>query len=94
MALRGLLIAVFGLVFASAAHAESLTEATQSGRMTVVRVDGRSGEVVYRRANAIGRFSALTHDLRRVSVGDTIKLDSAGAVVILRTAADDMGSPE
>jgi hypothetical protein len=94
MALRGLLIALFGLAFVSAAHAESLTEATQSARMTVVRVDGQSGEVVYRRANAIGRFSAPTHDLRRVSVGDTIKLDSVGAVVILRTAADDMGSPE
>jgi hypothetical protein len=94
MVLRGLLIAMFGLTFVTAAHAEGLTEAVQSGRMTVVRVDGQTGEVVYRRANAIGRFSAPTHDLRRMSVGDTIKLDSAGAVVILRTAADDMGSPE
>jgi hypothetical protein len=94
MALRGLLIAIFGLASVTAAHAESLTDAVQSGRMTVVRVNGHTGEIVYRRADAIGRFSALTHDLRRVSVGDTIRLDSAGAVVILRSAADDVGSPE
>ena len=88
--------AVVIAVAASAAAAAGLTERLQSERMTVLKVD-----------RAAGRFQCVEHlswtaveksSLAIVHTGDVVRVDkSAGAtarLVLVRTAADELSSPE
>ena len=81
---------------ASAALAAGLTDRLQAERMTVVKVD-----------HAAGRFECAEHrrwtvvlraDLREVHPGDIVKVEPAkgkpARMVVVRTAADEIASPE
>jgi hypothetical protein len=81
---------------ASAALAANLTERLQGERMTVVGID-----------QAVGRFLCAEHrrwtpvvkaDLRDVRPGDIVRVERATGkpahIVVVRTATDELASPE
>ena len=81
---------------ASAALAAGLTDRLQAERMTVVRVDHAAGRfecAEHRRWTAV-----LRADLREVHPGDIVKVEPAkgkpARIVVVRTAADEIASPE
>jgi hypothetical protein len=81
---------------ASAALAAGLTDRLQAQRMTVVRVDHAAGRF---QCAEHGRWtSAVRKDLRDVHPGDIVKVEPAKGkpvrIVVVRTAADEIASPE
>ena len=81
---------------ASAALAAGLTDRLQAERMTVVKVDHDAGR--FQCAEHRRWTAALRTDLRDVHPGDIVKVEPAkgkpARIVVLRTAADEMASPE
>lgn len=80
----------------SAAMAAGLTADLQAGRMTVVKVDRVTGQF---QCAEHGRWTAVTRDsLQGVQQGDIVKVDrssgSTARLVVLRTAASELSSPE
>ena len=96
MRIRTLALAV-GVVFvaASAAVAAGWTERLQTERMTVLKVDRASGQylcVEHQRWTSVAKDS-----LASVQTGDIVRLEPAAGrprLVVLRTAADELASPE
>ena len=81
---------------APAALAAGLTDRLQAERMTVVRVDHAAGRFL---CAEHGRWtSTLRADLRDVQQGDIVRVESAKGkpahIVVVRTAADEIASPE
>jgi hypothetical protein len=83
-------------VAASAAMAAGLTERLQASRMTVLQVDKVAGRfmcVEHYRWTAVDRSN-----LGSVQPGDIVRVEQAngrpGRLVLLRTAADELTSPE
>ena len=81
---------------ASAALAAGLTDRLQAERMTVVRVDHATGRF---QCAEHGRWTAAVRaDLRDVHPGDIVKVEPVkgkpARIVVLRTAADELTSPE
>jgi hypothetical protein len=81
---------------ASAALGAGLTEQLQADRMTVLKVDRAGGRVQcaeHQKWTAVSKQS-----LEAVAPGDIVRMErSAGTatrLVVLRTAADEMASPE
>jgi hypothetical protein len=84
------------VVAASAALAAGLTDRLQAERMTVVRVDHAAGRFL---CAEHGRWTAvLRADLRDVQQGDIVRVEPAKGkpahIVVVRTAADELTSPE
>ena len=84
------------MMAASAALAAGLTDSLQAERMTVVKVDHAAGRfecAEHRRWTAV-----LRADLREVHPGDIVKVEPAkgkpARIVVVRTAADEIASPE
>jgi hypothetical protein len=81
---------------ASAALAAGLTDRLQAERMTVVSVDHAAGR--FQCAEHRRWTSALRADLRDVQQGDIVTVEPAkgkpARIVIVRTAADEITSPE
>ena len=84
------------MMAASAALAADLTDSLQAERMTVVKVDHAAGRfqcAEHRRWTAV-----LKADLREVQPGDIIRVEPAKGqpahIVVVRTAADEIASPE
>ena len=97
MRIRTLTIAV-GVVFvaASAALAAGLTERLQTERMTVLKVDQAAGQfqcVEHRRWTTVARDS-----IAPVHSGDIVRVERVGGhparLIVLRSAADELASPE
>jgi hypothetical protein len=97
MRIRTLAMAV-GVVFvaASAALAAGLTERLQTERMRVLKVDQASGQfqcVEHRRWTTATRES-----LASVGAGDIVRVERIGGhparLIVLRSAADELASPE
>ena len=81
---------------ASAALAADLTDSLQAERMTVVKLDHAAGR--FQCAEHRRWTSALRADLRDVQQGDIVTVAPAkgkpARIVIVRTAADEITSPE
>ncbi len=96
MRIRTLAMAV-GVVFvaASAALAAGWTERLQTERMTVLKVDRAAGQylcVEHQRWTSVAKDS-----LASVQTGDIVRLEPAAGrprLVVLRTASDELASPE
>jgi len=80
----------------SAALAATLTERLQAERMTVVGVDRTAGRFLcaeHRRWTPV-----VKADLREVRPGDIVRVEPATGkpahIVVLRTAPDELASPE
>jgi hypothetical protein len=80
----------------SAVFAQDGGEAADRHRMTLVRIDAARGRVMcaeHQRWIAVAKA-----DLARVRVGDIVRLEPAkgqpARVVLLRTGADEISSPE
>ena len=102
----GAIMAV-GMLSASAASAGSLTDALQSDRMTVVKVDKATGGVLLRNGVSVNWLQApgamivaphtTKRDLGLLSTGDIVRVSHEGGaptIIILRSAADEIGSLE
>ena len=81
---------------ASAALASGLTYCLQAERMTVVRVDHAAGRFL---CAEHGRWTSTVRvDLRDVHEGDIVRVEPAKGkpvhIVVVRTAADELTSPE
>jgi hypothetical protein len=88
--------AVAVVVAASAAMAAGLTERLQTSRMTVLQVDKASGKfmcVEHYKWTAVDRST-----LGSVQPGDIVRVEGTNGgparLVVLRTAADELTSPE
>jgi hypothetical protein len=97
MLMRALSIgAVVVSVAASAAIAGGLTTDLQAGRMTVVKVDRASGQ--FQCAEHARWTPVARESLRGVQQGDIVRVERASGsvprLVVLRTAADELSSPE
>ena len=84
------------MMAASAALAADLTDSLQAERMTVVKVDHAAGRF---QCAEHGRWTAVVRaDLRDVQPGDIVKVEPAKGkpahIVVVRTAADEIASPE
>ena len=92
---------------ASAASAGSLTDELQTNRMTVVEVDKAAGAVLLRNSvstswlQAQGATIIAPHATKRdfglLHTGDIVRVRRDGGaltIIILRTAADEVGSLE
>ena len=84
------------MMAASAALSAGLTDSLQAERMTVVKVDHAAGRfqcAEHRRWTAV-----LKEDLREVQPGDIVRVEPAKGkpahIVVVRTAADEIASPE
>ncbi len=81
---------------ASAAPAATLTEGLQTDRMTVVEVDRAAGR--FKCAEHRRWMPAAKRSLRDIHPGDIVRVEmTAGQqrrLVVLREAADELGSPE
>jgi hypothetical protein len=97
MRIRTFAMAV-GVVFvaASAALAAGLTERLQTERMTVLRVDRSSGQ--FQCAEHRHWMTATTDSLASVGTGDIVRVERTGGLparlIVLRSAADELASPE
>ena len=97
MLTRTLSIGAVAIAWAtSAALAAGLTEELQTGRMTVVKVDREAGRFL---CAEHGKWTtAVKPDLWRVEPGDIVRVERGEStlvrVVLLRTAADELTSPE
>jgi hypothetical protein len=84
------------VIAASAALAAGVTDRLQTDRMTVVRVDHAAGR--FECAEHLRWTTVLKADLRGVNPGDIVKVEPAkgkpARIVVLRTAADEIASPE
>jgi hypothetical protein len=97
MVIRALSIgAVTVAMVASAAMGAGWTERLQSERMTVVQIDpvaGRFQCAEHQKWTAVAR-----EDLESVHQGDIVRVDSEAGrlprLVVLRSAADELASPE
>ena len=89
------IVAVAGSAAIATAAAGTLTDLMQSSRMTVMQVDRASGQVLcaeHRRWTAVARA-----DLADVNAGDIVRIDRGDGrahLTLLRTAADEMSTPE
>jgi len=84
------------MMAASAALATGLTDSLQAERMTVVKVDHAAGRfqcAEHRRWTAV-----LKADLREIQPGDIVRVEPAKGkpahIVVVRTAVDEITSPE
>jgi nitrous oxidase accessory protein NosD len=97
MVMRTLSIGAVALAAAaSVATAAGWTEQLLTGRMTVVSVDRAAGRFL---CAEHGRWTATAgDDLKAVHTGDIVRVERArgglARVTVLRTAADEIGSPE
>jgi hypothetical protein len=77
----------------SAALAASFTEQMQAGRMTITQVDRESGQFFCAEHKRWTRVPKA--DLALIGVGDIIGVEAhEGKIRVLRTAAEEMSSPE
>jgi hypothetical protein len=77
---------------ASVAWAAGLTEQLPTGRMTVLKVDRVTGQFL---CAEHGRWTpAARQDLQAAQAGDVVKVEPAGRLVVLRTAAEELSGPE
>ncbi|TMQ25617.1 MAG: hypothetical protein E6K82_06340 [Candidatus Rokuibacteriota bacterium] len=100
-------IMTVGMLSASAAWAGNLTDALESDRMTVVKVDKATGGVLLRNGVSVNWLEApgamivaphaTKRDLGLLNTGDIVRVRRDGAaptIIILRSAADEIGSLE
>ncbi|HEY5724617.1 MAG TPA: hypothetical protein VIX40_01540 [Methylomirabilota bacterium] len=87
-----------GVVFmaASAALAAGLTERLQTERMTVLKVDRSSGQ--FQCAEHRRWMTATPASLASVGTGDIVRVERtdgrSARLIVLRSAADELASPE
>ena len=97
MRIRSLTMAV-GVVFvaASTALAAGWTERLQTERMTVLKVDQASGR--FQCAEHRQWITVAKDSMMPASPGDIVRLERTGGqrarLVVLRSAADELASPE
>jgi hypothetical protein len=100
-------IMTVAMLSASAAWAGNLTDALESDRLTVVRVDKATGGVLLRNGVSVNWLQApgaivvaphtTKRDLGLLNTGDIVRVrhdGSAQTIIILRSAADEIGSLE
>jgi hypothetical protein len=89
-------VAVLVLASVTMAAAADVTDRVQNGRMTVLKLDREAGRVQC--VEHHHWVSVAKRDLSAIGVGDVVKIARAergpAHVVLLRSAADELTSPE